>query len=282
MLHATHILPFGLFPYQKWNAVIIVEVIKRIRIRLQTDTQADRQTEKEIDRRTSWNRKTPPNKYVLWWYNEDKQGMSFYKNLIQFSTSNRLQCIWVPCVGYFLRSCCYWQMDSNPITCWNGQQCYKFCGPNYKARDQAVYITYWCEHITVTSHERLASKITGHSSVCSTICSVNINEIKKPCVTNPFWGESPVDRWIPHTKGQQRGEMFSCHEFHWKSFHDNDCWQNGACRYDNSQCPEKGQLSVSIGIDLQVYACFTIFIHKWQLYICNCTCGFYQTMLKMC
>ena len=220
MLHATHILPFGLFPYQKWNAVIIVEVIKRIRIRLQTDTQADRQTEKEIDRRTSWNRKTPPNNYVLWWYNEDKQGMSFYKNLIQFSTSNRLQCIWVPCVGYFLRSCCYWQMDSNPITCWNGQQCYKFCGPNYKARDQAVYITYWCEHITVTSHERLASKITGHSGVCSTICSVNINEIKKPCVTNPFWGESPSTGGFPTQKASNEENVFmpriSLKKFSWQ------------------------------------------------------------------
>ena len=33
-------------------------------------------------------------------------------------------------------------------------------------------------------------------------------KIRKFCITGPLWGESAGDRWIPLTKGQQRGKCF--------------------------------------------------------------------------
>ena len=61
-----------------------------------------------------------------------------------------------------------------------------------------------CSDVTMSI---MGSQITGISTVCSTICLGQHKKIKAR-VSNPLWGESTRDRWIPFTKGQWRIKRF--------------------------------------------------------------------------
>ena len=54
-----------------------------------------------------------------------------------------------------------------------------------------------------------SSKITGNSTVCSTIFGLTSKKAPILSPTGPFlWGESTGSRWIPPSKGRQCGKCF--------------------------------------------------------------------------
>ena len=53
-----------------------------------------------------------------------------------------------------------------------------------------------------------ASQITSLTIVYSTVYQAQIEENIKALRHWPLWGEFTGVRWIPHTKGQERGKSF--------------------------------------------------------------------------